>query len=372
MSFAAIAGGIGALLGGASAAGSAVAGGKMNRKNRRWQEKMYKQQLQDQRENSRMQWQESRDYAKWAYDNIESPAAQRAGFKAAGINPFVEGSVLQPMGASSGNASAPEGATPPSSGPYQFNPGSAIQQGASALREYAMQSVQAKNIEAQTEYTNAQRLKTLAETKGIENMNSAFEFVRSALESDALSKKFEARLKGVEAKYAEIKAIQDSAEREARISELWSREEKNLAEAAKTDADRLTVDTLRDGMKRLQDANIENVNAQTQTEGAKQANLGADSDLKRAQKQTEDALRSGRVKFTDEQAKGIISSTFGQEIANMREADALARVLTGTDRSSSLWGLVDKLIEAKTRDEPGTFSQELRDRYYRDILSRLK
>jgi len=74
----------------------------------------------------------------------------------------------------------------------------------------------------------------------------------------------------------------------------------------------------------------------------------------------------------DEQAKGIISSTFGQEIANMREADALARVLTGTDRSSSLWGLVDKLIEAKTRDEPGTFSQELRDRYYRDILSRLK
>lgn len=106
MSFAAIAGGIGALLGGASAAGSAVAGGKMNRKNRRWQEKMYKQQLQDQRENSRMQWQESRDYAKWAYDNIESPAAQRAGFKAAGINPFVEGSVLQPMGASSGNVSS--------------------------------------------------------------------------------------------------------------------------------------------------------------------------------------------------------------------------------------------------------------------------
>ncbi len=357
--------GIGSLLGGASSLFSAANSGNMNRKNRLWQELMYKKQLKDQRENAKMQWQENRDYAQWSYDKFESPVAQRAAYKAAGVNPFVEGSVLQPMGATQGNASAPDSGSVPSQGPYQHEPFSNIQAGASSFREAAMQSVQAENIQAQTEYTNAQRLKTLAETRSIENANSLFDFVRSAAESDALSKRFKAKIDQVNAEFAEIKAIQDSAERDARIAELWSREENNLAQAAKTDADRLTVETLRDGMKRLQDAQIE-------TEGAKQDNLRSGASLARAQKETEDALREGRVKLTDEQAKRIIQETFGAELSNIEAADSLARVLTGTDRTSSLWGLVDKLIEAKTRNEPGRFSQELRDRYYRDLLSRLK
>lgn len=351
---------------------SAASGGNMNRKNRNWQEKMYKRQLADQRENAKMQWQENRDYAKWSYDNFESPVAQRAAYKAAGVNPFVEGSVLQSMGATQGNASAPDSGSVPSGGPYQNNPGSAIQGGFQGLQGSAMQIVQAQNIQAQTELTNAQRLKTLAETKSIENTNSLFDFVRSAAESDALSKRFKAKVDQVNSEFAEIKAIQDSAERDARIAELWSREENNLAQAAKTDADRLTVETLRDGMKRLQDAQIENTEAQTETEGAKQDNLRSGAALARAQKETEDALRQGRVKLTDEQARRIIQETFGAELSNIEAADSLARVLTGTDRTSSLWGLVDKLIEAKTRNEPGKFSQELRDRYYRDLLSRLK
>lgn len=262
---------------------SAATGGNMNRKNRKWQEKMYKWQLQDQRDNARLQWQENRDYAKWSYDNFESPVAQRAGYKAAGINPFVEGSVLQPMGATQGNASAPDSGSVPSGGPYQFNPGSVIQGGFQGLQGSALQIVQAQNIQAQTELTNATRLKTLAETKSIENANSLFDFVRSAAESDALSKRFKAKIDQVNAEFAEIEAIQDSAERDARIAELWSREKNNLAQAAKTDADRLTVETLRDGMKRLQDAQIDNTEAQTETEGAKQDNLRSGAGLNRAQ-----------------------------------------------------------------------------------------
>lgn len=344
---------------------SAASGGNMNRKNRKWQEKMYKWQLQDQRDNAKMQWQENRDYAQWSYDKFESPVAQRAAYKAAGVNPFVEGSVLQSMGATQGNASSPDSGSVPSGGPYQNNPGSAIQGGFQGLQGSAMQIVQAQNIQAQTELTNATRLKTLAETRSIENANSLFDFVRSAAESDALSKRFKAKIDQVNAEFAEIKAIQDSAERDARIAELWSREENNLAQAAKTDADRLTVNTLRDGMKRLQEAQIE-------TEGAKQDNLRSGAALARAQKETEDALRQGRIRLTDEQAERVIQETFGAHLSNIEAADSLARVLTGTDRTSSLWGLVDKLIEAKTRDEPGKFSQELRDRYYRDLLSRLK
>lgn len=250
------------------------------------------------------------------------------------------------MGTPQGNVSQADGGSVPSQGPYQNNPMSNIMAGASSLREFALQDVQAKNIQAQTEYTNAQRLKTIAETKGIENSNSLFEFVRSAAESDALSKRFKAKIDGVNAEFAEIKAIQDSAERDARIAELWSREEKNLADAAKTDADRLTVETLRDGMKRLQDAQIENTEAQTETEGVKQTNLAADTDYKQALKRTEDALRDGKIKIQQSEAQKIIQDAFGARLKNADLAEQLARVLSGTDRSNSLYSILDKAIES--------------------------
>ena len=338
--------GIGALLGGAASAGSAVSAGSLNRKNRKWQEKMYNLQVTQRREDAQAQYERMKDYASWAYNKFESPIAQRSSMQAAGINPFFQGSALQPMGTPQGNVSQADGGSVPSQGPYQNNPMSNIMAGASSLREAALQGVQAENIQAQTEYTNAQRLKTIAETKGIENSNSLFEFVRSAAESDALSKRFKAKIDQVNAEFAEIKAIQDSAERDARIAELWSREESNLAQAAKTDADRLTVETLRDGMKRLQDAQIANTQAQTETEGAKKSNLEADTDYKQALKRTEDALREGKIKIQQSELQKIIQDAFGARLKNMDLAEQLARVLSGTDRSNSLYSVLDKAIES--------------------------
>lgn len=346
MPFATTALGIGALLGGAASAGSAISSGSLNRKNRKWQEKMYNLQVTQRREDAQAQYERMKDYISWAYNKFESPITQRSSMRAAGINPFFQGSSIQPMGTPQGNVSQADGGSVPSQGPYQNNPMSNIMAGASSLREVALQDVQAKNIQAQTEYTNAQRLKTIAETKGIENSNSLFEFVRSAAESDALSKRFKAKIDGVNAEFAEIKAIQDSAERDARIAELWSREEKNLADAAKTDADRLTVETLRDGMKRLQDAQIENTEAQTETEGVKQTNLEADTDYKQALKRTEDALRDGKIKIQQSEAQKIIQDAFGARLKNMDLAEQLARVLSGTDRSNSLYSILDKAIES--------------------------
>jgi hypothetical protein len=342
---------------------SAASGGNINRKNRKWQEKMYKWQLQDQRDNAKMQWQENRDYAQWSYDKFESPVAQRAAYKAAGVNPFVEGSVLQSMGATQGNASAPDSGSVPSGGPYQNNPGSAIQGGFQGLQGSAMQIVQAQNIQAQTELTNATRLKTLAETRSIENANSLFDFVRSAAESDALSKRFKAKIDQVNAEFAEIKAIQDSAERDARIVELWSREENNLAQAAKTDADRLTVETLRDGMKRLQDAQIE-------TEGAKQDNLRSGASLARAQKETEDALRQGRIKLTDRQAREVLQNIGLAEARTLNEYEDLVRAMTNTKEASSLWGYVDKL-SARLSREDGTASYGAADELRQKLIRAL-
>lgn len=338
MPFAETALGIGAILGGASSAGSAISSGGMNRKNRRWQEKMYNLQVTQRREDAQAQYERMKDYASWAYNKFESPVAQRAAYAAAGVNPFVEGSALQPMGTPQGNVSQADGGSVPSQGPYQNNPMSNIMAGASSLREAALQGVQAENIQAQTEYTNAQRLKTIAETKGIENSNSLFEFVRSAAESDALSKRFKAKIDQVNAKFAEIKAIQDSAERDARIAELWSREENNLAQAAKTDADRLTVETLRDGMKRLQDAQIVNTQAQTKTEGAKKSNLEALTE-------TENALREGRIKIQFADAKRVVQQAFGARLQNAEQIEKLARLMTATDRPGSVVNYLDKIAE---------------------------
>lgn len=335
--------GIGALLGGAASAGSAISAGSLNRKNRKWQEKMYNLQVTQRREDAQAQYERMKDYASWAYNKFESPTAQRSAMQAAGINPFFQGSALQPMGTPQGNVSQADGGSVPSQGPYSNNPMSNIMAGASSLREAALQGVQAENIQAQTEYTNAQRLKTIAETKGIENSNSLFEFVRSAAESDALSKRFKAKIDQVNSEFAEIKAIQDSAERDARIAELWSREEKNLADAAKTDADRLTVETLRDGMKRLQDAQIENTEARTETENT---------------------LRDSRKSLTDAQAKQALSAAGLSDLAKDRDSyEFFLRLINADDVKT-----VPQAVSKAVRMFKSQFNRDLSD-YQRAALS---
>lgn len=362
MPFAETALGIGAILGGASSAGSAISSGGLNRKNRKWQEKMYNLQVTQRREDAQAQYERMKDYASWAYNKFESPIAQRSAMQAAGINPFFQGSSIQPMGTPQGNVSQADGGSVPSQGPYQNNPMSNIMAGASSLREAALQGVQAENIQAQTEYTNAQRLKTIAETKGIENSNSLFEFVRSAAESDALSKKFAAKIKQVESEWAEIKAIQDADERDARIAELWSREEKNLADAAKTDADRLTVDTLRDGMKRLQDAQIENVEAQTETEGAKKSNLEALTD-------TENELRRLPKSLTQAQVKEIDQKIRESRVLTAEGIEKLHAWMRGDREASTLFGVLDKYVTGAGKSLlEAQYNGDIR-RYLYDIMN---
>ena len=371
MPFAETALGIGALLGGAASAGSAISSGSLNRKNRKWQEKMYNLQVTQRREDAQAQYERMKDYASWAYDKFESPIAQRSAMQAAGINPFFQGSSIQPMGTPQGNVSQADGGSVPSQGPYQNNPMSNIMAGASSLREAALQGVQAENIQAQTELTNANRLKVQAETIGINKSNEILDIVKGIKDNELLSSGFRATMDKIAAQYAEVNAIADVNEKAARIQELNERAAKEAAEAAKTDSDRLISQYMADANKRAVEAQANLVEAQAETEGAKKSNLEADTDYKQALKRTEDELRAGRVRLTDEQANKVVEDVFGARVAQMREADDLARVLTGTDRTSSLWGLVDKLIESASRGDNGPVSQEIRDRYYRDILDRV-
>ena len=99
-------------------------------------------------------------------------------------------------------------------------------------------------------------------------------------------------------------------------------------------------------MKRLQDANIENVEAQTKTEGVRQTNFSADTDYKQALTDTENALREGKIKIQQSEAQKIIQDAFGARLKNTELAEQLARILTGTDRSNSLYSVLDKAIES--------------------------
>lgn len=344
MPFAETALGIGAILGGASSAGSAISSGGLNRRNRRWQEKMYNLQVTQRREDAQAQYERMKDYASWAYNKFESPVAQRAAYAAAGVNPFVEGSALQPMGTPQGNVSQADGGSVPSQGPYQNNPMSNIMAGASSLREAALQGVQAENIQAQTELTNANRLKVQAETIGINKSNEILDIVKGIKDNELLSSGFRAAMDKIASQYAEVNAIADVNEKAARIQELNERAAKEAAEAAKTDSDRLISQYMADANKRAVEAQANLANAQAQTEGAKQTNLAADTDYKQALKRTEDALRAGRVNLTDAQAREVLSAAGLNDTKNVHEYQQFVYDLTHLGASKNPVEALDKFF----------------------------
>lgn len=313
----------------AAAAGtSAVSQGKLNRKNRKWQEKMYNKQVADRRADAEMQFNRQKELADWAYRNYDSPAAQRAANAAAGINPFVEGSSIQPAQINPGSSQSAQGGDVPGSGPYQMNPMSALQSGASSIIQNAMLDRQMKNVDADIALKDAQRIKTLAEAQGQTNENSLFSFAKSAAESDALSKRFRAELDKVNAEFAQAFAEADLSQRKALLSEIWSRVKNNLAQAARTDADRLTIDTLRDLQAKSLGAGISLTESQT---SATQAQTG----LTEAQTKTENALRQGRVELTDAQADQVLSMAGLNDVKRDREKyETFLRLLDIDDASN--------------------------------------
>lgn len=328
----------------AAAAGTnAIAQGKLNRKNRKWQEKMYNKQVVDRRADAEAQVQRQKELAEWAYRNFDSPAAQRAANAAAGVNPFVEGSTIQPAQVNPGSAQSAQGGDVPGSGPYQMNPMSALQSGVSSIIQNAMLDRQMKNVDADIALKDAQRIKTLAEAQGRTNENSLFEFAKSAAESDALSKRFRAELDKVNAEFAQAFAEADLSQRKALLQEIWSRVKNNLAQAARTDADRLTIDTLRDLQAESLGAGISLTQAQT---SATQAQTG----LTKAQTETENQLRKLRKSLTQNQINEITQKIRASRVVTAEGIERLTAWLRGDRDASSLFGLIDKYITGAGKD----------------------
>lgn len=348
----------------AAAAGTnAIAQGKLNRKNRQWQEKMYNKQVADRRADAEAQAQRQKDLAQWAYTNFDSPAAQRAANAAAGINPFVEGSAIQPAQVNPGSAQAAQGGDVPGSGPYQMNPMSALQSGASSIIQNAMLDRQMKNADADIALKDAQRVKTLAEAQGQTNENSLFEFAKSAAESDALSKRFRVELDKVNAEFAQAFAEADISQRKALLQEIWSRVKNNLAQAARTDADRLTVDTLRDLQAKSLGAGISLTEAQT---SATQAQTG----LTQAQTVTEGARKrnlDSQTSLNRHQISKVLTEVrrLGIDIRDA-EYDLLLRELE-VQPVNSVAGLVDRLGRALDREITPGIRKRIEEFWNREI-----
>lgn len=328
----------------AAAAGtSAIAQGKLNRKNRKWQEKMYNKQVADRRADAETQAQRQKELAEWAYTKFDSPAAQLAANRAAGINPFVEGSTIQPAQVNPGSAQSAQGGDVPGSGPYQMNPMSALQSGVSSIIQNAMLDRQMKSADADIALKDAQRIKTLAEAQGQTNENSLFEFARSAAESDALSKRFRAELDKVNAEFAQAFAEADLAQRKALLQEIWSRVKNNLSQAARTDADRLTIDTLRDLQAKSLEAGISLAQAQT-------SSAQAQTDLTKAQTKTEDELRRLRKSLTQNQINEITQKIRSSRVVTAEGIERLNAWLRGDREAGSLFGFIDKYLTGTGKD----------------------
>ena len=110
--------GIGAGLAAASTAGNLIAQGKLNKKNRQWQEKMYERRLADQRADWQMQNEYNERLTEEYWDKYNSPTAQVMAAQQAGINPDLQGldgSQVSPTSAAMG--SSPDAG----SAPYQMN-----------------------------------------------------------------------------------------------------------------------------------------------------------------------------------------------------------------------------------------------------------
>lgn len=96
--------------------------------------------------------------------------------------------------------------------------------------------------------------------------------------------------------------------------------------------------------KKLQ-ADRDLIQEQINTEKSKRRNLDADTRYKDAIRETEDLLRSGKRKLQTREIMKVVYETFGQDLSNARQIEEIARLMTATDRPSSIPAYLDKIAE---------------------------
>lgn len=239
--------------------------------------------------------------ADWNWKRYNSPAAQVRAMRAAGVNPFVDSGVgTSPVTPNAAGPDMVEAADP--LGDF----GSTLTGGASTYLNILGASENIEKTQAERQYIDAQRFKTEAETQGIKNQNSLFEYTAGMTKSRFISAKMKEIYDTVQARYAEAEKIADIAARQAEVERISAEADRALSEAARTDADRVSIEYFRE----IKGRNIE----------ADTASKNASAGLMSAQSQTENELRPVRV----EKAKADVNAVLAEADLKTEEGRSVA------------------------------------------------
>lgn len=325
-----------AIIGGAAALGSAgasaISAGKMNRRAVQYATAENQRQRAFQKEYAKYLAELEADQNQEYWNKYNSPSAQRIARMKAGMSPFADESGVQAMGVDSGSYSG----SSPSSQPFTQPGGNVMSPLAPAFASGVQQVLSARQAEANIQLTSANTAKTQAETIKTQQENSLFAFTKAAAESDALSKQFKAKVAEVEAQFAEAQALTDLAERNARIESIWAQAKNSLASAAKSDADRLYLDFMKDANR----ANVQSQTALNQSQAA----------LSQAQTVTEDELRRLRKALTQSQIREITQKVRESRVLTAQGIEKLNAWLRGDREANSLFGLIDKYVTGSGKE----------------------
>lgn len=259
MAFPAIAAGIGALVSAASSAVGAINSTGVSKRQRKMIDFQYGKEEAYQKKMAEHNWR-----------NYNSPAAQRAAMRAAGINPFVGDSDIGGMQIDS-NSSGPDLQEPADPGAgFASN----IMAGASSLFDNLASIKQLELTDAQIENVNANTAKIRSETLAQDNQNSLFDLFSATEQEKYLSSRYLRVVSQIKSEFAEREITGNLAEQQARIQKL-------LEDAAHTSADRENQRILLPAIKK-----------ELETRSASNTANAANAD---ARTKTEDLLRQGRA-----------------------------------------------------------------------------
>lgn len=307
----------------------ALFGGITAGRNWRYQKKAMSLQQQYNERNMQLQY----DYATkaWERENrYNNPSASAARWRLAGISPAaVYGN--SPGGAGvAGSMSTPDSSNPAGSG----NVDNSTYRPVSTIADYARLENEKKVADSQADLNNALADKARGDTKD-PDITKRSQIVQ--LSRDEIAKETEEVQRDIlkiQKDFTEAKESNDVAIQRAKYLEI-------IANCDKLLADKRTTEAMREKLEADRDLAKEQIN----TEKSKQRNLDSDTRYKDAIRETENLLRSGKRKLQAREIMKVVYETFGQDLSNARQIEEIARLMTATDRPSSIPAYLDKIAE---------------------------
>ena len=313
----------------ASGAANALFGGIQARRN--WKYKKKEMALQQKYNLENMQKQFDYQQEAWNRENrYNDPRNASARWRLAGVSPnAVFGN--SPGGAGvAGSAGTPDVSNPSAGGNVDtstYHP---------TLTPVEMMRVQneRKVADSQADLNNALADKARGDTKDpdVAKRSQLVQLSRDEIAKE--TEEVQRDILKIQKDFAEVKESNDVAIQRAKYLEIIANCNKLLADK-----------NVSEEMKEKLEADKKLAQEMVNTEKAKQRNLNADTRYKEAIRETEDLLRSGKCKLQTREIMKVVYETFGQDLSNARQIEEIARMMTATDRPSSISAYLDKIAE---------------------------